>query len=114
MKQGKKWTQAEKDYVRDHYKERGALVARDLDRSLASVQKYARMLGVAEKRSYSQQLCWRCKWATNPINNPCPWSRSLKPVKGWTAEYTILPANGERSKPVPTFKVVDCPLFVRG
>ena len=56
MKQGKKWTQAEKDYVREHYKERGALVARDLDRSLASVQKYARMLGVAEKRSYSQQL----------------------------------------------------------
>lgn len=54
-----------------------------------------------------QTLCWYCKNACGG----CSWSKSFKPVKGWTATY----------RPVNIFKrladsyfVHECPEFEEG
>lgn len=61
-------------------------------------------------------LCWDCAHAV-PDNrgHGCPWSRSFKPVGGWTATeghyYSM--KNGERVANV-MYCVKSCPLFERG
>ena len=32
----------------------------------------------------SHQICWDCKWATNPKESKCSWASEFRPVKGWT------------------------------
>ena len=50
-------------------------------------------------------ICFDCK---NALGG-CSWSRSFKPVPGWTAEPTTLVCGG--SKPTESFRVTACPKF---
>lgn len=50
------------------------------------------------------QPCWTCKKACGG----CSWSRSFTPVKGWKAEPSFIPSNGEFSE---TYKIIECPLY---
>lgn len=66
---------------------------------------------VSESRKYlrSATLCWDCINAV-PDNegHGCSWSRSLVPVKGWTAERT---KNRDRND---SWNVRKCPEFKEG
>lgn len=48
-------------------------------------------------------LCWGCKKCLGG----CPWSDSLKPVEGWTAEF-------DSDKSTKGYKVIECPLYEKG
>lgn len=67
---------------------------------------------------YKAQLCWDCRFATNPAGSRCSWARELKPVKGWTAErVTLAPSNPfyrRKGLLVETWHVRACPLFEEG
>lgn len=52
----------------------------------------------------SGQLCWDCKKACGY----CNWSRSLEPVKGWTAEK-VTRKSGNTS--YETYHISACPEF---
>ena len=52
----------------------------------------------------SGQLCWHCKKACGY----CNWSRSLEPVKGWTAEKVQRKSG---SKTLDTYHITACPEF---
>lgn len=59
----------------------------------------------------SKQLCWRCSLATGG----CPWSAAFRPVKGWTAEKTVIREKvGREIVPVASYKITACPLFREG
>lgn len=66
----------------------------------------------------SHQICWDCKWATNPKGSKCSWAREFKPVKGWTAEPRVIAPSCEwdrrHHRIVPTYRIYDCPLFAEG
>lgn len=51
------------------------------------------------------QLCWSCERACGG----CEWSREFKPVKGWTAEKTVIEDNGEHCE---TYKIIKCPKYI--
>lgn len=50
-------------------------------------------------------LCWKC----NNTCGGCSWSKSFKPVKGWTAKKANFKDCGEL---VESYLVIDCPKFV--
>ena len=50
-------------------------------------------------------LCWDCKNATGG----CSWSSEFKPVKGWVAKKI----GKTTARPYSTYKVEQCPEFVR-
>lgn len=56
-----------------------------------------------------ESLCWKCKKCTGF----CPWSMKVdgfKPVGGWKATPTKIPANNEEGY-IDSFIVEECPLF---
>ena len=55
----------------------------------------------------AQTLCWDCKKA----NGSCSWSRSLKPVPGWTAVSTIIRYADTCDS---SYCVTECPQFEKG
>lgn len=59
-----------------------------------------------EYESGKSQLCWKCQRACGG----CPWSRELKPVKGWKAKLTTIRSNG--IKEYNSYRIIECPLFV--
>jgi len=52
------------------------------------------------------QPCWTCQNACGG----CSWSRSFKPVEGWTAEKTFLQSNGEYAE---SYKIIKCPEYIK-
>lgn len=62
-----------------------------------------------ERKIYysSDTLCWDCANAVPNAERGCSWSRSLRPVDGWTAEWSD--KNGMQS-----YIVRECPQFARG
>lgn len=53
-------------------------------------------------------LCWWCK----NCYGGCSWAEDFTPVKGWTAEPTIIRSkDGKRT--YPSFKVSQCPEYVK-
>ena len=57
-----------------------------------------------------QNICWNCK----KNQGECPWSRSFKPVEGWTATegetYTFTDRQGNPYKSVG-YHITACPLY---
>lgn len=49
-------------------------------------------------------LCWKC----NNTCGGCSWSKSFKPVKGWTAKKTMVKDSVEL---IESYIVIDCPKF---
>ena len=64
---------------------------------------------VVDNRSMAQndQLCWDCIHAVPDGKHGCSWSRSFKPVEGWTATESI-------KADFDTYKVSKCPKFKEG
>lgn len=58
------------------------------------------------KREIREQLCWRCKNACGG----CKWSKELKPIDGWVAEFTIV---GDSMGSFSSYKIKKCPEFIR-
>ena len=56
-----------------------------------------------------QSRCWNCRRAIGE----CSWSSEFIPVKGWTAEKTIIKTTPSaiRDGKVDSYLVYDCPLF---
>lgn len=54
-------------------------------------------------------LCWDCKHAVPSATTGCSWSRSFRPVPGWTASQTE--PNSDRAA---SYFVERCPEFVKG
>lgn len=90
-------------------------IAAELGRTPCGVSSKLKKLGlrfssesIARAVSYSLNskttLCWDCKNATN---GACSWSRSLTPVKGWTARQIV--KDGGQS-----YLVTQCPKFREG
>ena len=51
-------------------------------------------------------ICWDCMNA----NGRCSWSQRLEPVKGWTAEPTIIRYAGKIDS---SYAVKACPMFIK-
>ena len=99
--------EAANEYIKNNYgKISRREMAEHLGISIEPLWVRARYLGVSEKQDKGT-LCWDCAHATNK-HWLCPWSASLKPVKGWEADE-ITWGNREKS-----FKVKNCPLFKEG
>lgn len=58
-----------------------------------------------ENKNCNEQICWRCANATGG----CPWSKDLKPVKGWRARKTFIKDSGKFG--YTSYKILYCPLF---
>ena len=61
------------------------------------------------KKDYTKSeftRCWTCKNACGG----CSWSRDFEPVKGWEAEKTFHPTNGEF---VESYYIKSCPEYER-
>lgn len=52
------------------------------------------------------QPCWTCQKACGG----CRWSRYGKPIPGWTAEPSHIPANGSYAD---SYKIINCPEYVK-
>ena len=70
-------------------------------------------MNTKDKFSKKQTLCWDCKRATSSKSG-CRWVSDFKPVKGWKAERVILAERSPHEKPVKTYTVIKCPLFIEG
>lgn len=57
---------------------------------------------------FEDSLCWCCSKSCPSKDNYCSWSKSRKPVIGWTARKTRV-IDGYTH-----YKVYSCPDFVRG
>lgn len=55
---------------------------------------------------YPPTLCWKCSRAVGP--RMCSWAAFAIPVKGWTAEPTVILAQEERTE---SYCVYECPSF---
>ena len=58
----------------------------------------------------SKQLCWTCINAVADDKHGCSWSRSLIPVKGWTAEKSEI----KQYEGFEVYQISDCPLYKKG
>jgi sulfatase maturation enzyme AslB (radical SAM superfamily) len=56
------------------------------------------------KKEKELSKCWTCQ----NCYGGCEWSRSFKPVPGWDAEKTFLPANRENAA---SYFVKECPKY---
>ena len=59
------------------------------------------------KPNGKMSLCWSCENACGD----CSWSRSLTPVKGWTAKEVVRETNTGN---LPSYKVIECPQYEAG
>lgn len=68
----------------------------------------------SETRKCNQTLCWDCANAVPSYRKGtgCSWSKHFKPVEGWTAEKTELPASYKRE--IASYLVIECPNFKKG
>lgn len=75
-------------------------------------------LHVQKKKPFNRegQLCWRCRKATNPKDNDCPWSKRLEPVPGWKAKKIKIKYNdlGLAKSIYESYEIRKCPLFEEG
>ena len=65
-----------------------------------------------KKKRWREQPCWECKNACGG----CSWSSSFTPVDGWVAEPTTIiykSKNGVEHR-TDTYKIYECPEFVKG
>lgn len=53
------------------------------------------------------QLCWECKKACTE----CLWSKYYIPIKGWTAEQTVVK---DPEGDFTSYYIRSCPEFVKG
>lgn len=61
--------------------------------------------------SRKDTLCWTCQLAGM---SRCEWdaTKGMEPVKGWTAEKTLVRMTaGRYSRWLRSFKVIECPLY---
>lgn len=70
-------------------------------------------MNAPEKFAKKPTICWYCKRATSSKSG-CIWVSDFKPVKGWEAERVILAKRSPYEKPVKTYRVIKCPLFIEG
>lgn len=68
-----------------------------------------------------QTLCWSCANAVPSADGErgCPWSRSGKPVEGWSAirrDIRLQPTDKKKKhvRSVESYLVVACPLYRPG
>ena len=68
--------------------------------------KYYRRKEVAPVDYTSEEFapCWTCQNACGG----CSWSKDFQPVKGWQAEKTFLPSNGEFAE---SYRIIECPQY---
>jgi len=69
--------------------------------------KFRRKETIVDYTKEEYTKCWTCSNACGG----CSWSREAKPVKGWRAEKTFLPANLDCAE---SYMVYDCPLYKKG
>ena len=54
------------------------------------------------------QLCWKCDKATGG----CSWAHNGTPVKGWTAEPTVIRDDTDiNGSIIKSYRITKCPLF---
>ena len=60
-------------------------------------------------------ICFECKNAVPSAKRGtgCPWSRSFKPVPGWTAEPVRIDRHNGKGG-VDSYNITACPMFERG
>ncbi len=63
---------------------------------------------VIARESTADSLCWKCQ---NSCCR-CSWSKSFKPVQGWTATPTVIQGK-LKTDIIHSYFVTDCPLFKR-
>lgn len=63
-------------------------------------------------RTAPDQLCWDCDNACGG----CEWSRSFRPVPGWTATpVRRIQSYGKKGyKVIDTYRITACPKFTKG
>lgn len=60
-------------------------------------------------------ICWLCQHCIPRKGNPCSWAMHFQPVEGWEAKQTWLRLSETKLQTkVPSYKVINCPLFKRG
>lgn len=66
------------------------------------------IFGISDEEAMgkSNLMCGEC---VRPIYD-CPWMSKGKPVKGWTAEKSVVHAAGKSMK---TYHIIRCPLFIK-
>lgn len=91
------------------------------EKSLKNFKK--RSCGCASKNK-AGTLCWTCvnavprrervgKRGYGEYITGCNWSINLKPVEGWKAEPTMLRNACTNEHNVPSFNVIECPMYVK-
>lgn len=73
-----------------------------------------RSCGCLRSKRKPSTLCWKCANATD--GRKCPWVAFGTPVKGWTADKTVITYQDYTQGTVQqhSYKVHECPLFVPG
>lgn len=73
--------------------------------------KRCRSESLARRQSYACQketLCWTCKKAVGG----CSWSRSFRPVEGWTAKKTLIRLSPcQKEDVIESYQVIACPEY---
>lgn len=59
-------------------------------------------------QTFKTTICDNCERATR---GHCPWAQEGKPIKGWTAEKTVIHNAGLRAS-IESYMVIDCPGYV--
>ena len=117
---GRAWTMTEKRILENMRREgcTYSQIAERIGRTEHAVKTYAlHYADCPRKKNGGNTLCWTC---INAVPNPqkghgCSWSRKLIPVKGWTAEGTILKCYAtSEPKKYTCYRVMKCPEFVEG
>ncbi len=115
-----KWTKEQERFLTNNYINMSLReISKIINKSVKAVADKAYELNLRKpsisyehkhKKEGHQQPCWECVHAVpNKNGNPnigCEWSRYLKPVEGWVAEYVNTYYGG-------FYKIKHCPKFVK-
>lgn len=111
-----KWTDEERNYLRNHYGRKSArVIGEHLGRSTSAVAMQAAFLGITKK--YVGKKTTLCVMCQNAVPNTftgkgCSWSRHLEPVEGWTAKPTLLRAHNRAAPEIGSYQVLACPEYI--
>lgn len=87
-------------------KESAVIIAKTLE---CDVEELGNITTTEKRNVKGQTLCWTCKNAVpDMIGHGCEWSRSGKPVEGWTAEEDMI------LDKIESYKVIECPKYEEG
>lgn len=112
----KKFTSEDDKYILAHYvTDSVEEIADALGRSPDAIKRRFNMYkreAMQERHNGSDTLCWFCQRAANK-GRVCSWADRFEPVEGWQAiEVIVRSQDGTIPKPLQSYKVIECPLFV--